>query len=278
MKRRRAPTPGPDQSEAQLRGWLGQTGREGWRGAPNEPGPLELWAELHQRFGRRVTLLHLYRLAALAQGTDLDGLGQSTRGELAQRMLRLQWPGFATTDVPRREPEPIRLQTYDPSWARTYQDWEARLRAALGNRALAVEHVGSTAVAGLAAKPVVDIQLSVADIEDEPAYAPELAEVLVPVYTRDAQHRFCVFPTQGLRQVHLHVCNRGGRWEREHLLFRDYLRSSPDACRAYARVKRRASRRWRDDRAAYTDAKSEFILDTMEEAELWAEGTGWRLA
>jgi GrpB-like predicted nucleotidyltransferase (UPF0157 family) len=71
------------------------------------------------------------------------------------------------------------------------------------------------------------------------------------------------------------VCNVGSTWEREHLLFRDYLRSHEKARDAYAETKRAAARVWREDRWGYTDAKSETILDILDSAEQWATQTGW---
>jgi GrpB-like predicted nucleotidyltransferase (UPF0157 family) len=75
--------------------------------------------------------------------------------------------------------------------------------------------------------------------------------------------------------VHVHVCQAGSDWEREHLLFRDYLRSHADAGNAYARVKQEAARLWLDDRIAYTEAKTGVILDLLDSAETWARANSW---
>lgn len=77
--------------------------------------------------------------------------------------------------------------------------------------------------------------------------------------------------------MHLHVCQQGSEWERLHLLFRDYLRASASAREAYAAAKREASRLWADQSAAYTDAKSDVILDTLDQAECWAGAVGWTI-
>jgi GrpB-like predicted nucleotidyltransferase (UPF0157 family) len=77
--------------------------------------------------------------------------------------------------------------------------------------------------------------------------------------------------------VQIHVCGVGGEWERDHLLFRDYLRADPEARDAYARLKRDLADRYRDDRLAYNEGKTGFILDTLSEAYSWAERTGWKL-
>ena len=77
------------------------------------------------------------------------------------------------------------------------------------------------------------------------------------------------------RSVHVHVCPGGSKWERVHILFRDYLRANPAARKVYAETKREASQIWMDDGWAYTDAKSDVILDILEEAELWALSIHW---
>jgi len=77
--------------------------------------------------------------------------------------------------------------------------------------------------------------------------------------------------------VHVHVCEAGSAWERGHLLFRDYLRAHPAARDAYAELKRELAQRYPNDRLAYTDAKSVFILDTLAAATAWAGSVGWTL-
>jgi GrpB-like predicted nucleotidyltransferase (UPF0157 family) len=75
----------------------------------------------------------------------------------------------------------------------------------------------------------------------------------------------------------LHVCQSGGQFEHDHLLFRDYLRTCPDERDAYATLKRSAAQKWKDDRIGYTYAKGGFILDRQEKAEAWALESSWTL-
>jgi len=75
----------------------------------------------------------------------------------------------------------------------------------------------------------------------------------------------------------VHVCQHGGDWERVHLLFRDHLRSSADAREAYAAAKHEAAKVWGNDRAAYTEAKSDVVLGILDRAEAWAAATGWAI-
>jgi GrpB-like predicted nucleotidyltransferase (UPF0157 family) len=138
--------------------------------------------------------------------------------------------------------------------------------------------VGSTSVPGLDAKPVIDIQISVSRFDDEDSYAPQLAGLEVPLHSRDIWHRFfCPAPREP-RTVQIHVCPPGSARERDHLLFRGYRLTHPNVLGEYAALKRELARHWRHDRAAYTDAKSGFILDAVDAAEAWAKETGWSAA
>jgi GrpB-like predicted nucleotidyltransferase (UPF0157 family) len=92
---------------------------------------------------------------------------------------------------------------------------------------------------------------------------------------RDDEHRYFQPPPGQARDVHVHVCQQGAKWERVHLLFRDYLRSSADAREAYAAAKHGAARIWGNDRPAYTEAKSDVILGILDQAEAWAAANGW---
>jgi GrpB-like predicted nucleotidyltransferase (UPF0157 family) len=133
----------------------------------------------------------------------------------------------------------------------------------------------ATSLPGLAAKPVVDIQVSVTDMGDEDGYVPPCEAAGLQLRFRDDEHRYFQPPPGQPRHVHVHVCQQGSRWERQHLLFRDYLRSSGDAREAYTAAKREAARLWADQSAAYTEAKSDMILGILDRAEAWAGATGW---
>ena len=233
------------------------------------------WLRLRERIGPRATVIDLYRLVAEPRGLRPEQLPIAERTELAHAVLRVVWPGFEVTEGSSRGSEPIELVSYDPAWPDSFQAWRGRIAAALGETAVRVEHVGSTSVPGLPAKPVIDIQVSVRDIADEAAYLPALEREDLQLRTRDRLHRY-LRPAPWLpRAVHVHVCDVGSSWEREHLLFRDYLRREQAACAAYAEAKRAAAAVWADDRIAYTDAKGDAILDILEAAEAWAVRSGW---
>jgi GrpB-like predicted nucleotidyltransferase (UPF0157 family) len=247
------------------------------RRAGVRPGsdPVTAWRALRAAEGRRATLIDLYALAAAPAGLAPHELPLDERRALFRAAGPIMWPGLSVTENSDRRPEPIEVSSYDPEWPRRYERWREAIAAALAVAAIRIEHVGSTAVPGLAAKPVVDIQVSVADLAAEERYVPQLAAAGVQLRSRDDLHRF-FRPFAGQpREVHVHVCSAGSDWEREHLLFRDYLRDHPAARDGYAAAKREAAVLWRDDRWGYTEAKTGIILDLLEPAEGWTAGTGW---
>jgi GrpB-like predicted nucleotidyltransferase (UPF0157 family) len=241
-----------------------------------EPG--QAWRRLHARFGRRATLVDRYALEAARRGVRPEQLDRDERARLTREVLSVQYPELEFTPSSGRPvADPIEVVAYREAWAASFGEWRKRLRAALGAAAVRIEHVGSTAVPGLPAKPIVDIQVSVRDVEDEASYVPAIEELGVPLRYRESGHRYFRPGGGDPLTVHIHICAAGGEWERDHLLFRDYLLADSDVRAAYARLKQELGERYRDDRLAYTDAKTGFILDTLDDARTWAERTGWKL-
>ena len=153
------------------------------------------------------------------------------------------WPGSEYNERSKpRERQPVEIVAYDQGWPERFEAWRGRLAGLLGPVARRIEHVGSTSVPGLAAKPVVDIQVSVADLSDDDRYVPPCEAAGLQFRLRDDEHRYFQPPPGQSRDVHVHVCQQGGNWERVHLLFRDYLRSSAHARETYAAAKREAAR------------------------------------
>ena len=157
-------------------------------------------------------------------------------------------------------PDPVVIVDYDPSWPAAFTRLRDRLATALGSLALRIEHVGSTAVPGLAAKPIIDLDIVVATPGDLPAVIERLRplgyahEGDLGVPGRDA---FAAPP--GSPPHHLYVCPVGSPALARHLALRDLLRADPEAAAAHADLKRVLATRFRADRAAYTDAKTAFI-------------------
>jgi GrpB-like predicted nucleotidyltransferase (UPF0157 family) len=175
-----------------------------------------------------------------------------------------------------RPDDPIEIVTYDLDWPDRFEDIRARLAAALGPTALRIDHVGSTAVPGLAAKPVIDVQVSVPDVEDEAAYKDAIEGLGFELRWIEPGHRYFRPPPELPRLAQIHVCTIGSQWERIHLLFRDYLRTHGETRKEYKELKWRLATEYRDDRIGYTDAKSPFIEATLAAAEEWAKQTGWK--
>lgn len=240
--------------------------------------PGDAWRRLHESFGPRITLIDRYALEAAHRGIHPDRLDGDTRARLRAETLRAQFPGMEFATGSERADGAIEVAPYDERWPARFTEWRSRLAAALAAAAIRIEHVGSTAVPGLAAKPIIDIQVSVADTEDEATYVPAVEGAGAQLRARDPGHRYFRPPADRPREVHIHVCEAGSAWERNHLLFRDYLRAHPAARNAYAELKRELSERYSDDRLAYTDAKSAFILDALDDAGAWAAFVGWALA
>jgi GrpB-like predicted nucleotidyltransferase (UPF0157 family) len=130
-------------------------------------------------------------------------------------------------------------------------------------------------VPGLAAKPIIDIQVSVPSVEDEAAYVRALETLGVSLRAAEPGHRYFRPGPDRPRVVQIHVCETGSRWEWDHLLFRDYLRTHPDRAEAYARLKEALADAFRNDRIGYTEAKQEFVAETLRAAEVWASDNGW---
>lgn len=157
----------------------------------------------------------------------------------------------------------IRLVEHDPAWAERFDVERTRIVRALGERAMCVEHIGSTSVPGLAAKPIIDIDVSVSDLDDEEAWLPDLLAAGYVLRVREPGHSMVRTPE---RDVHVHVCATGSAWEIRHLVFRDWLRTHPRDRQRYEDVKRSlAGREW-SDMNDYADAKSEVIADVMARA------------
>lgn len=172
--------------------------------------------------------------------------------------------------------DPIEVVDPSPDWPGVFAEWRDRLAAALGGAPRRIEHIGSTAVPGLAAKPIVDVLVSVADVDDEAGYVRAIESLGLAFRVREPGHRYFRAPGER-RVVQVHVCEAGGEWERGHLLFRDYLRKHPAVASDYAQLKRVLADRFRDDRTGYTEGKTEFLMGVLAEAEEWAETVGWQV-
>jgi GrpB-like predicted nucleotidyltransferase (UPF0157 family) len=196
--------------------------------------------------------------------TSPDHVRQRLHGEATTEQIRAGW----VDGPPRPLDEPIRVSAHDPAWERRFVVEAERIRVALGPVAVSVEHVGSTAVPDLCAKPVVDIDLLVADSDEEDAYVPALVEIGFRLVLREPWwwgHRMLI---TGDHAVNLHVFSADAGEPVRHILFRDWLRQHVEDRQRYAEAKRRLAKATTDDPAAYNLAKNTVIDDIFE--RIWA--------
>jgi GrpB-like predicted nucleotidyltransferase (UPF0157 family) len=176
-------------------------------------------------------------------------------------------------------PRPIIIIVdYDPRWPQMFREEKQRIEAAIGRWLAGVEHVGSTSVPGLAAKPIIDIMPALRSLEDTPhiigpmrrlgyQYFPEYEDDLPErrYFRRPAGQEF-----RGGGTHHVHVVEATSGFWRRHIAFRDHLRAHPEAAAEYAALKRDLAARFGADREGYTEAKTDFIrgIETKALAEI----------
>jgi GrpB-like predicted nucleotidyltransferase (UPF0157 family) len=161
----------------------------------------------------------------------------------------------------------VDLRTHRSEWHAAYANEADRLRGLLGDRLRGVEHVGSTAVEGLPAKPVVDILGLVADIGTARELVASLTDAGYEHRPGDVSGRaFLAKGPPSSRTHYLSLAPVGGRVHREQVAFRDYLRTNPETAARYARLKRELAARYPEDRDRYTAAKEPFVADVLETA------------
>ena len=168
----------------------------------------------------------------------------------------------------RRHDGPIQLAEPDPGWPILFSREESRVRPILGDRVRLLEHVGSTSVPGLLAKPTIDLVLAVADSADESSYLPALGAAGYVLRIREPdwfEHRLVKGPDT---DINLHVFTEGTIEVDQMIAFRDHLRASPEDLKRYADTKRElASRHWKYVQD-YADAKSDVVAEIMRRARL----------
>jgi GrpB-like predicted nucleotidyltransferase (UPF0157 family) len=168
--------------------------------------------------------------------------------------------------VGRREPVTIVLREHDPAWAQRFAIERQKIHAALGDRALVVEHIGSTSVVGLAAKPIVDICLAVPDSSDEAAYVPDLEALGYSIRVREPDwHEHRMLRTAA-RDVHLHVFTAGSGEIERHLLFRDRLRRDSADRALYESTKRVLAQQEWESMDDYATAKGDVVEEILARA------------
>ncbi|WP_173087901.1 GrpB family protein [Devosia sp. 1635] len=153
----------------------------------------------------------------------------------------------------------VRLAVYNQGWRAAFEEEASDLRQSLASRVCGLEHVGSTSISGLMAKPILDLLLGLSNLDDGPGLASELAKLdyeFRPDAGLPAEHVYA----KGTPRTHvLHVVEIEGEAWQQKLAFRDALRDQPELARAYQELKVSLSLLFPDDRAAYTAGKTEFV-------------------
>ena len=176
----------------------------------------------------------------------------------------------------------VSIAAYDPVWPEAYERERAAILGALGDLASAVEHVGSTAVPGLGAKPIIDMMVGLRELADH-------ARCVAPLQSLGYEHKgeygipgrhYFRKPVSGSRTHQVHMVERGSDFWARPLLFRDYLRANPDEAAAYDRLKRELAARFGADLEGYTEAKTDFIRSAEAKARAATDlgGTGFSLS
>lgn len=155
--------------------------------------------------------------------------------------------------------DPIVIVDYDPEWPIEFDRLRERAGRAVGDIVVSIEHVGSTAVPRLAGKPVIDLVVVVQPGDVETAIKRLAAIGYVHEGNRGVEGREAFGVPQGEPRHHLYVCPTTSDELRREIAFRDRLRDDPDLASSYAALKRQLATRFRDDRAGYTEAKTEFV-------------------
>lgn len=166
----------------------------------------------------------------------------------------------------------VRIVDYDPAWPSLARGELRRIEEALGDAAVRLEHLGSTAVPDLAAKPILDLQLSVDALSARERYVgplERLGYLFVPE-PESPDYHFFGKPAERPRTHHLHVCEAGSEHELRHVALRDFLRAHDDEAARYAALKRSVAARHPGDRHAYIAGKDEYVAALEARALAWA--------
>jgi GrpB-like predicted nucleotidyltransferase (UPF0157 family) len=213
-----------------------------------------------------------------AQTWTIDILGNSTIERLAKSLATVNGNEYLSM---------IEIIPYQPRWRDEFREIGGRIRAALGNLALRVDHIGSTSVPDLAAKDIIDVQVTLPDFEQLDEIKSRLEEAgfelrFFGIYdhapagwdTSDKEWEKAFFREISGRRVNLHVRAQGRANQRYALLFRDFLRDAPKVAAGYAAVKMQLAK-YLDDITPYVEIKDPVVDIIIAQAEEWAERTGW---
>lgn len=173
----------------------------------------------------------------------------------------------------------IEIESWNAQWQMDFRQKATAIRDVLGERALRIDHIGSTSVERLAAKPIIDIQISVLEFEPFDPIVSAMAGIGYcwrPKNPDLSKRYFREDP--GNERTHIHMRHAGSWHEQWALLFRDYMRTHPEEHQAYVDLKRALANEHHDNRLAYTEGKDDYFWQTIRRADRWASDTGWLAA
>jgi len=154
---------------------------------------LEDWSQRRADEGPIIGLIELYEMIADARNLTVEDISHDERTALASRALAVMWPGFEQV-APLYTDGRVEVVVHNEEWPEIFAQLESDLRNQFGRRDIRIEHIGSTAVPGLAAKPIIDVMICVEDLAAEERYVPQISSLGFLLYTRDDVHRFFLNP------------------------------------------------------------------------------------
>jgi GrpB-like predicted nucleotidyltransferase (UPF0157 family) len=167
--------------------------------------------------------------------------------------------------------DPIIVVDYDANWSSQYEQEKKQILLALGDTVTNIQHIGSTSVPGLAAKPVIDMLLGLKHIPLLPMQVSSLESIGYSYYGElgiPGRHYF----RRGMPRSHqIHAVLIDSEFWKRHILFRDFLRKNPEAAQRYETLKRKLAKEFAGDRISYTDSKTPLIEQLLREAKLWQQ-------
>ena len=165
----------------------------------------------------------------------------------------------------------IEVVPHDPEWSDGFKQEVEALTEIFDHEIVAIHHIGSTAIPGILAKPIIDVLVEVRDIERIDAFNRQMRErgYLPKGEFGIAGRRFFIKGTEESRTHHIHIFQAGNPEFERHLAFRDYLRAHRDQAQAYSRLKAELARRFPRDADSYTAGKSDFVEEIERKAEAW---------
>ena len=153
----------------------------------------------------------------------------------------------------------VALVSHNEEWHRSFEAEKERLRRAIGDVSIPIEHIGSTAICGLAAKPILDIMIGTPEFETELQFRENIESLGYEYKGENGIPQRHYFGKGNPRTVHLNIVRYGGEMWLSHIAFRDRLNQNPDIAREYERLKLHLAERFKKDRESYTNSKTEFI-------------------